>query len=161
MKTRVLLLLCRFWRTKQLVIFHKLIVIKIKKTNQYIDSTRHILTINIFQDNQYQADRRLHRTNDPHMLSSLQATHRLSHLRLLYSFLHARRMFSRDNSHFCFGSYLVTVPTNMVAYLWNTDRKAVIIRILDALEVAAAPPESAMQATRRCDGLSQRRYLHT
>ena len=62
---------------------------------------------------------------------------------------------------FLFRAYLVTVPTNMVAYMWNTDRKAVIIRILGALEVAAAPPESAMQATRRCDGLSQRRYLHT
>ena len=55
----------RFWRTKQLVIFHKLIVIKIKKTNQYIDSTRHILTIDLFQDNQYQVGRRLRRTDDP------------------------------------------------------------------------------------------------
>ena len=65
MKTRGLLLLCRFWRTKQLVIFHKLIVTKIKKINQYIGSTRHILTINLFQDNQYQTGCRLHRTNDP------------------------------------------------------------------------------------------------
>ena len=65
MKTRVLLLLCRFWRTKQLVIFHKLIVIKIKKINQYIGSTRHILTIDLFQNNQYQVDRYPHQTNDP------------------------------------------------------------------------------------------------
>ena len=34
----------------------------------------------------------------------------------------------------------------MVAYMWNTDRKAVFVKIIDALEVAVAPPESAMQA---------------
>ena len=38
-------------------------------------------------------------------------------------------------------------PTNMVAYLWNTDRKAVFIRVIDALDVVAAPPqEPEMQA---------------
>ena len=26
-----------------------------------------------------------------------------------------------------------TVPTNMIAYMWNTDRKPVIVRIIDAL----------------------------
>ena len=83
MKTRVLLLLCRFWRTKQLVIFHKLIVTKIKKADQYIDSTRHILTIDLFQDNRHRAGRRLHRTNDPHMLSSLQTTHIPSQIQVL------------------------------------------------------------------------------
>ena len=34
----------------------------------------------------------------------------------------------------------------MVAYLWNTDRKAVFIKVIDVLEVVASP-ESAMQAT--------------
>ena len=29
-------------------------------------------------------------------------------------------------------------PTNMVAYMWNTDRKAAFIKIIDALEVVAA-----------------------
>ena len=86
------------------------------------------MTIDLFQDNQYQADRRLHRTNDPHVLSSLQTTHRLSHLRLLYSSLHFMYMLSRDNSHFLFQACLATVPTNMVTYMWNTDRKAVIVR---------------------------------
>ena len=37
-------------------------------------------------------------------------------------------------------------PTNMVAYLWNTDRKASFIKIIDAFEVAAAPQEPVMQA---------------
>ena len=38
-------------------------------------------------------------------------------------------------------------PTNMVAYMWNTDRKAAFIKIIDALEVVAAPPqEPAVQA---------------
>ena len=37
-------------------------------------------------------------------------------------------------------------PTNMVAYMWNTDRKALFVKIIDALEVVAASPESAMQA---------------
>ena len=60
------------------------------------------VSFNPFQDNRHQADRRLHRTNDLHMLSSLQTTHRLSHLRLLYSSLHFMCMLSRDNSHFCF-----------------------------------------------------------
>ena len=50
---------------------------------------------------------------------------------------------------FLFRTYFATVPANMVAHMWNTDRKAVFVRILDALEVATAPPESAMQATRR------------
>ena len=33
----------------------------------------------------------------------------------------------------------------MIAYMWNTDRKAMFIKIIDAIEVAA-PPESTMQA---------------
>ena len=37
-------------------------------------------------------------------------------------------------------------PTNMVAYMWNTDREALFVKIIDALEVVAASPESAMQA---------------
>ena len=37
-------------------------------------------------------------------------------------------------------------PTNMVVYMWNTDRKALFVKIIDALEVVAASPESAMQA---------------
>ena len=36
-------------------------------------------------------------------------------------------------------------PTNMVAYMWNTDRKATFIKIIDAFEVAASP-EPVMQA---------------
>ena len=36
---------------------------------------------------------------------------------------------------FLFQVYLATVPINMVTYMWNTDRKAVIIRIIDALAV--------------------------
>ena len=34
----------------------------------------------------------------------------------------------------------------MIAYMWNTGRKAVFIKIIDVLEVVASP-ESAMQAT--------------
>ena len=30
--------------------------------------------------------------------------------------------------------------TNMVAYMWNTDRKAAFIKIIDAFEVTAALP---------------------
>ena len=37
-------------------------------------------------------------------------------------------------------------PTNMVAYMWNTDRKALFVKIIDALEVVAAPLEPVMQA---------------
>ena len=37
-------------------------------------------------------------------------------------------------------------PTNMVAYMWNTDREALFVKIIDALEVVVASPESAMQA---------------
>ena len=48
---------------------------------------------------------------------------------------------------FLFRIYLATVPTNMVAYMWNTDRKATFIKIIDALEVVVAPPESAMQVS--------------
>ena len=40
------------------------------------------------------------------MLFSLQTTHRLLHLRLLHSSLHARCMFSRGNSQFRFGPIL-------------------------------------------------------
>ena len=47
---------------------------------------------------------------------------------------------------FSFWTNLATVPTNMVAYMWNTDRNTVFVRVIDALEVVAAPPESAMQA---------------
>ena len=36
--------------------------------------------------------------------------------------------------------------TNMVAYMWNTDRKALFIKIIDAIEVVAAPLEPVMQA---------------
>ena len=36
-------------------------------------------------------------------------------------------------------------PTNMVAYMWNTDRKAAFIKIIDALEVVTSP-EPDMQA---------------
>ena len=37
-------------------------------------------------------------------------------------------------------------PTNMVAYMWNTDRKATFVRIIDAFEmVVAAPQELEMQ----------------
>ena len=38
-------------------------------------------------------------------------------------------------------------PTNMVAYMWNTDRKATFVRIIDAFEVVAAavPQEPEMQ----------------
>ena len=37
-------------------------------------------------------------------------------------------------------------PTNMVAYMWNTDRKAVFVKIIDAIEVVAVLPEPVMQA---------------
>ena len=37
-------------------------------------------------------------------------------------------------------------PTNMVAYMWNTDRKAAFIKIVDALEVVTSP-ESVVQTT--------------
>ena len=37
-------------------------------------------------------------------------------------------------------------PTNMVAYMWNTDRKATFIKIIDAFEVAAALLEPEVQA---------------
>ena len=36
--------------------------------------------------------------------------------------------------------------TNMVAYMWNTDRKALFVKIIDAIEVVAAPLEPVMQA---------------
>ena len=36
---------------------------------------------------------------------------------------------------FLFQAYLATVSTNMVTYMWNTDRKAVIIWIIDVLGV--------------------------
>ena len=36
-------------------------------------------------------------------------------------------------------------PTNMVAYMWNTDRKAVFIKVINAFEVTAALPESVIQ----------------
>ena len=36
-------------------------------------------------------------------------------------------------------------PTNMVAYMWNTDRKAAFIKIIDAFEVTAVLPESVIQ----------------
>ena len=34
----------------------------------------------------------------------------------------------------------------MIAYTWNTDRKAVFIKVIDALEVVAALLEPVMQA---------------
>ena len=37
-------------------------------------------------------------------------------------------------------------PTNAVAYMWNTDRKAVFIKIIDAFEVVAVLPEPVVQA---------------
>ena len=40
-------------------------------------------------------------------------------------------------------------PTNMVVYMWNTDRKATFVRMIDALEVVALSPppqEPVMQA---------------
>ena len=37
-------------------------------------------------------------------------------------------------------------PTNMVAYMWNTDRKALFVKIINAFEVVAAPLEPVMQA---------------
>ena len=37
-------------------------------------------------------------------------------------------------------------PTNMVAYMWNTDRKAAFIKIIDAFGVAAALLEPVVQA---------------
>ena len=37
-------------------------------------------------------------------------------------------------------------PTSMVAYMWNTDRKSTFLKIIDALEVAAAPQEPVVQA---------------
>ena len=37
-------------------------------------------------------------------------------------------------------------PTNAVAYMWNTDRKAVFVKIIDALEVTAALLEPVVQA---------------
>ena len=37
-------------------------------------------------------------------------------------------------------------PTNAVAYMWNTDRKAVFIKIIDAFEVVAALLEPVVQA---------------
>ena len=40
-----------------------------------------------------------------------------------------------------FWTYFTTVSTNMVAYMWNTDRKAVFVRVIDALDVVVAPPE--------------------
>ena len=36
-------------------------------------------------------------------------------------------------------------PTNMVAYMWDTNRKATLVRIIDAFEVTAALLESDMQ----------------
>ena len=47
---------------------------------------------------------------------------------------------------FSFRAYFATVPTNMVSYMWNTDRKAVFVKIIDVLEVMAAPQEPVMQA---------------
>ena len=118
------------------------------------------VSFNLFQDNQYLADRRLHRTNDP-----ICFPHCRQHTVCYFTFAVfvpacLMHIFTRQFP-FLFRTYLATVSTNMVTYMWNTDRNAVIIRILGALEAAAAPPESAMQATRRCDGLSQRQYLHT
>ena len=48
-----------------------------------------------------------------------------------------------------FRTYLATVPTNMVAYMWNTDRRAMFVRVIDVPEVAAppSPQKPVMQAT--------------
>ena len=42
-------------------------------------------------------------------------------------------------------TYFATVPTNMVAYLWNTDRKATFIKIINALEAIVVLQEPVMQ----------------
>ena len=42
---------------------------------------------------------------------------------------------------FLFRIYLATVPTNMVAHMWNIDRKAVFVKIIDVLDGVAAPPQ--------------------
>ena len=47
-----------------------------------------------------------------------------------------------------FRTYLATVPTNAVAYMWNTDGRAMFVRVIDVPEVAAppSPQKSVMQA---------------
>ena len=102
-KPDALLLLRGFWRTKRFIIIHESHFCRNKKMMLCIVPQ---VSFNLFQDDQYLANRHLHRTNDPHMLSSLQTTHRLSHLRLPYSSLHTRCMFSRGNSQFRFRSIL-------------------------------------------------------
>ena len=47
---------------------------------------------------------------------------------------------------FLFQAYLATVPINTVAYMWNTGRKVIFVKIINALEVVAAPQEPVMQA---------------
>ena len=42
---------------------------------------------------------------------------------------------------FLFRTYFATVSTNMIAHMWNTDRKAMIVRILDALAVVKSMTE--------------------
>ena len=42
---------------------------------------------------------------------------------------------------FLFRIYFATVPTDMVAYMWNTDRNTVFVRVIDILDVTAAPPQ--------------------
>ena len=61
-KPDALLLLRKFWRTKQLVIFHESHLCQNKKMMLCIVPQ---VSFNLFLDNLYLADRRLHRTNDP------------------------------------------------------------------------------------------------
>ena len=61
-KPDALLLLRKFWRTKQFIIFDESHFCRNKKMMLCI--ILHI-SFSLLQDNQYLADRRLHRTNDP------------------------------------------------------------------------------------------------
>ena len=138
-----LLLFRRFWRTKRFIIFDKLIVIKIKKL--YVISK--LVSISSRITCSWQTVVSTARMT-PYAFLVADNTPSVTFTFAVFVPACQAHVFTWQLS-FLFRAYLVTVPTNMVAYLWNTDRKAVIIRILGALEVAAAPPESAMQATRR------------
>ena len=46
-------------------------------------------------------------------------------------------------------------PTNMVAYMWNTDRKAAFIKIIDAFEVVAVLPETCSAGSRPRTGTTR------
>ena len=71
-------------------------------------------------------------------------------------------MLSRGNSHFCFGSILTTVSTNTVAHMWNADRKAVFIRVIDALDVVVTISPDHIKIEIRADaGYDSRENFQT